>query len=57
MFQNREASLPDKRMRAAVWGGVGVLGAGLQPGGAVLLVHLQHPPWHSGQKLYYQPLT
>lgn len=39
-------------MRSAIRGGVGILGAGLQPGGTLLLVHVQHPQRHTGQWLF-----
>jgi len=48
-FQDRETPLPDKRLWAAFRGRAGVLGAGLKPGRALLLVHVQHSQRHSGK--------
>lgn len=47
--QDGQAALPDQRVRTAVRGGARVLGPGLQPGGALLLEHVQHPPRHPGE--------
>lgn len=48
-WQNRQAALPDRCLRATFWGGAGVLGPWLEPGGAVLLVNVQRASRHTGK--------
>lgn len=49
LLQNRKITLSDECLRSFVWRGAGVLGPGLEPGGAVLLVHIQHTQGHAGK--------
>ena len=51
LLPDGQAALPDRRVRAAVRGGAGVLGAGQQPGGALLLDDI-----HTGTQLKMRTL-
>ena len=49
-LQDWQAALPDQRVRPAVRGGAGILGPGLEPGGALLLDDLHQTQGHAGRQ-------